>query len=421
MFESFFPKPKLFFSSAVLWSLAAVLVWYGFAESLGAKLGFGATPEGQEPIIGLGHFVTPEALWFYVYYAICTCLFGGFWWIYSRNHRWQLWSIWGTSLLVFITYYGVQVSVAINNWFRPFFDAIQRALNNDPNVKASDLYGFLLVYTEIASVAIVVFALTRYFTSHYIFRWRTAMNEYYVGKWGNVRHIEGASQRIQEDTMRFAQIMEDLGISMIESVMTLIAFLPILLELSKHVTELPIVGEIPAPLVTAAIFWSLFGTVLLAVVGIKLPGLQFHNQRVEAAYRKELVYGEDYEDRAQPLTLAELFLNVRNNYFRLYFHYVYFNLFRSLYTNANGVFGYFILIPTITAAVAQRISFGIMQQILSAFGQVAYSFQMLVNSWTTIVELMSIHKRLRGFEVAISEREALPTSRGGGLEAELAQ
>jgi ABC-type long-subunit fatty acid transport system fused permease/ATPase subunit len=78
VFESFFPKPKLFFSSAAAWSLAAVLIWYGFAESLGAKLGFGATPEGQEPVIGLGHFVTPEALWFYVYYAICTFIFGGF-------------------------------------------------------------------------------------------------------------------------------------------------------------------------------------------------------------------------------------------------------------------------------------------------------------------------------------------------------
>jgi peptide/bleomycin uptake transporter len=38
------------------------------------------------------------------------------------------------------------------------------------------------------------------------------------------------------------------------------------------------------------------GTGLLAV-GIKLPGLEFKNQRVEAAYRKELVYGEDDEPR----------------------------------------------------------------------------------------------------------------------------
>ena len=66
------------------------------------------------------------------------------------------------------------------------------------------------------------------------------------------------------------------------------------------------------------------------VAGLKLPGLQFRNQRVEAAYRKELVYGEDHADRAQPPTVAELFANVRHNYFRLYFHYIYFNVVRYL-------------------------------------------------------------------------------------------
>ena len=90
-------------------------------------------------------------------------------------------------------------------------------------------------------------------------------------------------------------------------------------------------GSIPAPLVTAAILWALFGTTLLAVVGIKLPGLQFKNQRVEAAFRKELVYGEDDELRATPPTLQELFSNVRRNYFRIYFHYMYFNVARGLY------------------------------------------------------------------------------------------
>ena len=64
------------------------------------------------------------------------------------------------------------------------------------------------------------------------------MNDYYTEKWNQVRHIEGASQRIQEDTMRFASIMKSLGVSIVDSVMTLIAFLPVLLELSKNVKEI---------------------------------------------------------------------------------------------------------------------------------------------------------------------------------------
>ena len=50
------------------------------------------------------------------------------------------------------------------------------------------------------------------------------MNEFYVSRWKQVRHIEGASQRIQEDTMRFAAIMEGLGVAFVDSIMTLIAF-----------------------------------------------------------------------------------------------------------------------------------------------------------------------------------------------------
>ena len=226
------------------------------------------------------------------------------------------------------------------------------------------------------------------------------MNDYYTAQWKRVRHVEGASQRIQEDTQRFASIVEGLGVSIVDSIMTLFAFLPILFELSVHVTELPIVGEIPAPLMTAVIFWSIFGTFLLAVVGIKLPGLYFKNQRVEAAFRKELVLGEDDGSRAGPITLEELFMNVRRNYFKLYFHYLYFNVTRSLYLQADNLFAYFILVPTIVAA---KITYGILQQILTAFGQVATSFQFLVNSWPTIVELLSIHKRLASFEAAMAD------------------
>jgi peptide/bleomycin uptake transporter len=224
------------------------------------------------------------------------------------------------------------------------------------------------------------------------------MNDYYMDQWQRVRRIEGASQRVQEDTMRFATIMEGLGVNIVDSVMTLFAFLPVLFALSAHVDQLPLVGAIPAPLLNAAIFWSLFGTVLLAVVGIKLPGLEFRNQRVEAAYRKELVYGEDNAARAQPPTVRELFADVRHNYFRLYFHYMYFNVFRGMYLQADNIFSYLILIPTIAAG---KITFGILQQILTAFGQVSNSFQYLVNSWTTIVELISIYKRLAAFEAAI--------------------
>ena len=310
-----------------------------------------------------------------------------------------------SALILFVTYLGVQISVAINNWRRPFFDSVQNALGPNSHVTSAELYSLLLQFAQIAFVAVFIFVVSRFFISHWIFRWRTAMNDYYMARWDRLRRIEGASQRVQEDTMRFAGVMEGLGVSAIDAVMTLIAFLPVLWALSRYVTELPLVGTIPAPLFVAALVWSVFGTGLLALVGIKLPGLEFRNQRVEAAYRKELVYGEDRAERAQPVTMRELFTQVRQNYFRLYFHYMYFNVFRAMYLQADNIFVYILLIPTIVAGAAIGFTFGLLQQILTAFTQVSSSFQYLVNSWTTLVELLSIYKRLAAFEAAIENKE----------------
>ena len=63
-----------------------------------------------------------------------------------------------------------------------------------------------------------------FFTAHYLFRWRTAMVEWYHGVYDKARTIEGASQRVQEDTIKFSRIMEGLGTSLIEAIMMIIEF-----------------------------------------------------------------------------------------------------------------------------------------------------------------------------------------------------
>ena len=400
MFESFFPKPKLFLGSLVIWTAIVMAIYYTIGQTLGEIVGFTFTEEGAAPVIGLGYFVTPEFLWFDLFYILATAIFFVFWSIYSP-HKWQNWSILGTSLLILMTYLTVQVSVVINEWYRPFYNDIQTALGGSGEVTAGDLYRQLFTFLIIVFPYIVFVPFKIFFTAHYIFRWRNAMNDFYVDRWRKVRNIEGASQRIQEDTMRFSGIMQGLGVSMVDSVMTLISFLPVLAALSIHVESVPILGSIPYPLIFLAIGWSVFGTLLLIFAGIKLPGLEFKNQRVEAAFRKELVLGEDDESRAEPASLTELFNNVRRNYFRIYFHYAYFNLVRYLYLQADNVIVNAFLFPTI---VTGKITLGIMNQILRAFGQVASSFQFLVASWTTIIDLISVYKRLQAFEAAIEDQ-----------------
>ena len=324
---------------------------------------------------------------------------------FFMSKRWAGWSITGGAVILFATWYKVGLDVQINDWFGTFYNLIQKALATPGSITMGEYMAQLSTFGTIAGLYVLIGVITDFLIKHYVFRWRTAMTDYYTVHWHSVRGIEGASQRVQEDTMRFARIMEELGVSFMRSVMTLIAFLPILWALSAKVKELPWIGPVDHALVWVAILFALAGTVLMAAIGIKLPGLEFKNQRVEAAYRKELVYGEDDHRRAGTEQLRLLFGNVRRNYFNLFFHYMYFDIAKWSYLQFGMLVPYLALGPTL---IAGGITLGIMQQIVRAFGRVEGSFQYLVTSWPTIIELISIYKRLRAFEQQI--RNAAPVA-----------
>jgi peptide/bleomycin uptake transporter len=332
------------------------------------------------------------------------------------SRRWLHWSLAGSIAILAVTWYKVQLDVRINVWFGDFYDTLQKALAKPGAIEFNDFLAKCLTFAGIAGTYIAVAVILEFFIRHYVFRWRNAMNDYYMSHWVELRNIEGAAQRVQEDTMRFARIVEGLGVAFMRSVMTLIAFLPLLWVLSKSVSALPWIGAIDHALVYLALVSAAAGTVLLALAGIKLPGLEFNNQKVEAALRKELVYGEDYEARAEPETVRQLFDNVRRNYFRLYKHYLYFDIAKWSYLQFSVIVPYIAMGPTIVAGV---ITLGTLQQILRAFDRVENSFQFLVNSWSTIIELISIYKRLRAFEATIgtapARAVAAPSTEGAPL------
>lgn len=356
--------------------------------------------ESESPVASEGRclpqdtFLTGQTLWLYQYIIMLAALFCVFWYFYKRN-EWYWWSVVSTVAIMLIIYFNVQVDAFINNWQGRFFNTLQGALSEPGSVSPETFYGEVAELFIVLMPRILVAVLVAFYTAHYVFRWRKAMNSYYMAWWSSIRTTEGAAQRVQEDTMRFAAIVEDLGGAFLDSLITLAVFVPILWGLSMHITNLPIFGDVPGSLVWVALVSAALGTVLLAVVGFRLPGLNFENQKVEAAYRKELVYGEDSPDYAGPATWRELFANVQTNYFRLYWHYTYFNLARYGYLNLAGYIPLLALSPSILAGT---LTLGLYQQVQQAFGQVASSFQFLARAWSTIIELMSVHKRLKHFE-----------------------
>lgn len=401
MFRSFFPDPKTYFLSVLIWTAIAIAVWFGFVEThqpfLDALAPYvPAAVEGERP-----PFLTADKLLIYIYMAAAGFSFAIVWMFLDKN-KWSRWSVLGSTIIILVTYYNVQISVFLNDWYGGFYDLLQLALSEKGAVTLEQFYGELATVAPILIANIAVLVLLDFFVSHYVFRWRTAMNNYYMEHWPKLRKIEGAAQRVQEDTMRFARIVEGLGVAFVRSMMTLIAFLPLLYTLSEKVTELPFFGSVNGSMVYVALLSAALGTVLLAAVGFKLPGLEFNNQRVEAAYRKELVYGEDSEDRAQPPTVQELYDGVRQNYYRLFFHYLYFGVARWTYLQGSNFIPLIALGPTI---ISGTITLGIFTQINNAFEKVEESFKFFANVWTTIIDLMSVYKRLISFERIIYQDE----------------
>jgi len=298
----------------------------------------------------------------------------------------------------------VKIDVKINEWFGKFYDMIQKALAKPNAITIGEYWESLFSFISLAALYVSVYVIISFFTAHYLFRWRAAMVEWYHSVYDKASKIEGAAQRVQEDTIKFSRIMESLGTSLIESMMVLIQFIPILLGLSVGI-PIYFFGDWQYGLITGALLWTLGGTIFLIGLGwlLRLVGVEYDLQKKEAAYRKLLVIAED-DGTVRPKKIEELFDDVRSIHFLSYIRYLYFNIGRMAYLQANVLSAYVFLAPAIVAGV---VTLGVMQQIIRAFGRVEGSMQYLLKAWPTIIELASVYKRLREFEATILVKEKI--------------
>tara|TARA_B100001769_G_scaffold84791_1_gene64590 strand:+ start:209 stop:1207 length:999 start_codon:yes stop_codon:yes gene_type:complete len=326
---------------------------------------------------------------------------------FFNNRKWLLWAWLGSTIILGSLWLQVEIDVKINEWFGVFYDMIQKALATPNAITLEEYFESLLSFITLAGMYIALYVAISFFTAHFLFRWRTAMVEWYHSVYDQARTIEGASQRVQEDTIKFTRIMEGLGTSFIESIMILIQFVPILFGLSIGI-PIFFFGEWEYGLIVGALIWTLGGTIFLIALGwiLRLVGVEYDLQKQEAAYRKVLVIAED-DGNVRPKKIDELFDDVRKIHFLSYIRYLYFNIGRMAYLQANVLSAYVFLAPAIVAGV---VTLGVMQQIIRAFGRVEGSMQYLLKAWPTIIELASVYKRLREFEEKLQLSEETPTT-----------
>ena len=320
---------------------------------------------------------------------------------FFTEKKWALWAWLGSAIILGSLWVQVKIDVKINEWFGVFYDMIQKALATPNAITLQEYFASLLSFITLAGFYIALYVAISFFTAHFLFRWRTAMVEWYHSVYDKARKIEGAAQRVQEDTVKFSRIMESLGTSLIEAIMILIQFIPILFGLSIGI-PIFFFGDWQYGLITGALVWTLGGTIFLIGLGwlLRLVGVEYDLQKQEAAYRKILVIAED-NDTVRPKTINELFDEGRTIQFKSYIRYLYFNIGRMAYLQANVLSAYVFLAPAIVAGV---VTLGVMQQIIRAFGRVEGSMQYLLKAWPTIIELASVYKRLREFEAQIPKK-----------------
>lgn len=325
--------------------------------------------------------------------------------VFFYNRDWRIWSWGGLVVILGTKFYTVQLDVYINELFGNMFDLVGKLLRRDhkkDSHNARSYHKLTLKWIECLVIKAFMGTCLHFFSRHYFLRWRQAMTDCYIQHWDLVHDIEGSSQRIQEDTMRFTTMLEHQGLHVLQALMTICSFLPVLWKLSPGTEELPFVGHVDHGLVWVVILWSLLGTGGLFAIAAKLPGLEYLNQVAEALYRKELVHGEDWEDRAQGKVVAGLFNNVRKNYFMLFLNYLYVDAFKEGYWECNHMLPYILLAPALTES---KISVGKFQKVRRTFERIEWNMQFFLGRWHDLVELLSVCRRLHEFNSSVALRQ----------------
>lgn len=330
----------------------------------------------------------------------------------DRQNGFYAWAM--LTLLLVISWYSVQLLVFYNLWNKEIYDSIQ-SLQED---RFWELFlgwdwgrirelvmlkeGTMMSFIELMVLYVPIAVYATWQTQRYCFKWREANTHYYLNRWeGCDAKIEGGSQRIQEDLMIFGKTLQGLFTGFFSSILVLFAFLPILWNLSEG---LPVWnGEIiPGFLVWVALGVSLGGTFISVILGWRLPSLEYNNQKVEATFRKQLVFSEDdFKARATEV-LFPMFSSVKRNYYRLFNWYMGFGVWQTAFGLCVGNLALIVLAP---AYFDQLITLGVLFQVLNAFGRVESSMGFFIDRWTTIVDFLSVIKRIREFNKALDTAE----------------
>jgi len=348
---------------------------------------------------------------------------------------------WG-GLLVVLGYsvFLAWIKARINDFYSDFYDLMQASGTISGDYGSGDgpslseyrarVWEQLARFAGIVAPLVMASPAAKWARSAWALAWRLALMKGYLKAWDIAKEpIEGASQRLHEDTQRFCNALQGCLATLLDALFTLAVFTPILFDLSARIAPPLDAGPLRCAwlwlLALAAAFVGLGGA---AFFGQKLVGLEVNNQRVEAALRKDLVLLEatpaaivgapcppvGTDDDDDPTSDASLegyspwnyfLLTLRvlsRNYHALFRHFSLLNFWLSLFDQTMVIFPYLIAAPLLFADDPKvRITLGTLVKMSNSFDKVFSSFSVIAENWGAINEFRSVLRRLREFEARL--------------------
>ncbi len=336
------------------------------------------------------------------YFAAFWQLFRGFW---QSEEKWRARGL--LAVVISLNFASVYLLVQINTWYNDFYNALQ-------NYEEQLFWPLVGEFTALAFVYIIIAVYAIYLRQLVQIKWRTWMTKEYLARWLNNRvyyrmqltgsDTDNPDQRISEDINQFVNLTLQLLIGFLKQLTTLAAFGVVLWNLS---------GVFTVPLgsysfqIYGYMFWfslaySTVGTVFAHLVGRKLIGLNFDQQRYEADFRFGMMrLRENSEsvafyggEKAEGEGFREKFVAVIKNFRELM------NRTKLLNFYVNGYAQLAVIVPLVMAApqyFSGAMALGGLMQTVSAFGRVQDALSYFVESYDTIAQLASVIRRLEGF------------------------
>ncbi|MDI1346042.1 MAG: ABC transporter ATP-binding protein/permease [Pseudolabrys sp.] len=311
----------------------------------------------------------------------------------------------------------VGLTVLLNSWNARFYNALQD--------KNWDAFVYQLGYFSVLAAVFVALAVYQLYLNQWLqIRWRRWLTRAYLDHWmAGSNHYrmqllgdaaDNPDQRIAEDINSFIQATLNIGLQLLNSLVTLFSFMIILWGLSAE-APLHLFGmsvNIPGYLLWAALIYSIIGTALTHLIGRALIALNFQQQRYEADFRFSLVRVRENAEQIALLNgepaerdrLLMRFGNVISNWLAIMSRQKKLTFFTASYSQAAVVFPFIMVSP---AYFAGAVQLGGLMQTANAFGQVQSALSVFVTLYRNLADWRAVVERLDGFDRSVVAAQAL--------------